>query len=523
MPKPRTMVPVTEAPELPVPLPRSKPPANNEKLTASDILRSIGTVSKQITEDVASKVSSSAKTANDMIEKSINDGSKFAKGTIKKTINTSRAVRDSVTKSVIEGTKTTTIKLRKGKKTGTIDEGDAQRSTSMPAVDMAMFDNIQFHSPLMEQKRYNTVNDGATGGAELLAMNLNVNTFDDLSIFSSNSDSNTDTISNFSYDSKECDQSSFSNVDIRNKTYDTHSSNNMAVHNMMYDTPKGSRTNSIAGSMSLPDLPERRNKQNFVMRQNSLYENWVIPFQTKSKVESESKATVVPRASHSTIFEFDPLSLRKSSSNKFKGMSNELILLESFLVGDTYGTVVATDISDPQDENYDFVEIDYYNPPTPPERYDSLNDVENKQPVAAGFSRDSNSNWYVACDMSNNKTLQGIKEEAKPTNTMMQKFSRRLKLDGVLNKPTRNVPPKVDIVSQPSVNKLPVMHYSGILSKVVSPVMVEEIFKNTQSRYCMLSDQQFICYSDPTSGIIKESYLLTNIYALQIVLPVSSR
>ncbi|CAH2035023.1 unnamed protein product, partial [Iphiclides podalirius] len=132
VPKPRSaFLSQNDGIKRPVPLPRTKEPGSNDRVTASDILRSISTVSKQITEDVASKVSNSAKTANDKIERSIQDGSKFAKGTLEKTLNTSRAMRDTVAKSVIEGTRSAGLKLRKSKKLDNAGDGDSQRQNSL--------------------------------------------------------------------------------------------------------------------------------------------------------------------------------------------------------------------------------------------------------------------------------------------------------------------------------------------------------------------------------------------------------
>lgn len=77
-------------------------------------------------------------------------------------------------------------------------------------------------------------------------------------------------------------------------------------------------------------------------------------------------------------------------------------------------------------------------------------------------------------------------------------------------------------MERPPLSTLPVNYYSGLLTKIVSGV-VEDLFKNSQSRYCVLSDQKLMCYSDPTNSVLKEAYSLESIYSLQIVLPLSSR
>lgn len=505
VPKPRSALPPQNDVKRPIPLPRTKPPINNERVSASNLLRSLGSVSKQITEDVAHKVSSSAKSANDKIEKSIIDGSKFAKGTLEKTITTSKAVRDSVTKSVLEGT--AGIKFRISKKSDHVVE-ESQKSISLPVTDVSFFDNIQFHSPLLEQKRYKNEEDPLSSN-KLPGLQLNASHLDDLSLFSNNSDSNIDTASNFSYDSKEYEQ--------------TDSNLNVEVE-MTYDTPKTSRTNSIVSIRSAPEIPERRKKRESlmeVMRQNSLYENWTLPNPSKTTCppvtvpDDES----VPRPSKSTIYEFDPLNNEVSSTPKYDGVSNELLLLESFLIGDTYGAIISTDNGN--DEClYDFSETDYFNPPTPPERFDSLFPNEKSPDVIHPTvnDKDASVSWYV-----NDNTVQVSKsqDEIKTSSSMMQKFSNMLKLD-VLNKSNRQSVQKVEIVKRPAINNLPVAYYCGTLNKVVSGV-VEDLFKNSQSRYCTLSDQKLMFYSDPTNSLLKEAYTLDNILSIQVVLPLSSR
>ncbi|XP_038216426.1 arf-GAP with Rho-GAP domain, ANK repeat and PH domain-containing protein 2 [Zerene cesonia] len=499
VPKPRSSAyPQTDPLKRPIPLPRTKVP-NNDRVTASELLKSIGSVSKQITEDVAHKVSSSAKTANEKIEKSIMDGSKFAKDTIEKTINTSKAVRASVTKSVIEGTKTAGLKIRRSKKFDSAQDEDPQRCVSMPAVDVSLFDNIQFHSPLLEQKRL----QGDEGPSTKDNPTSPYNILDNQSLFSNNSDSIDDSASNISQDGTEFDQNeSISNFDLET-----------------YDTPKPSRANSFISVRSAPEVPGRRKKrasQTEFMRQNSMYENWTLPHPT-TKPQPVSPETI-ERPSKSTIYEFDPLNFSASPTNKkYEGVSNELLLLESFLIGDTYGTIVSNDIAN--DETFDFVESDYFNPPTPPERFDSLVTGETSvKPPASTNDKDTNSNWYVGVDST---SVPETGDEVKTNSSVMQRFSNMLKLDNVLNKSSKQSVSKVETVERPPINKLPVPYYSGTLNKVVSGV-VEDLFKNSQSRYCVLSDQKIMCYTDPTNSIVKEVYTLDSINSIQIVLPLSS-
>ncbi|XP_004932886.2 arf-GAP with Rho-GAP domain, ANK repeat and PH domain-containing protein 2 [Bombyx mandarina] len=493
IPKPRSaFLPQNDPLKQPVPLPRTKVPPN-DRGSASEILRSISSVSKQLTEDVASKLSSSAKSANEKIEKSIIDGSRFARGTLEKTITTSRAVRDSVTKSVIEGTRSAGLKLRRSTKPDSIEEPD-QRCVSMPVVDVSLFDNIQFHSPLLEQKRYKNEDDTET--ADIPPLQLNARHLDDMSLFSNHSDTNTDTVSNFSHDSRELDDNS--------------------NEHLTYDTPKPSRTNSIVSFGSFPEIPERRKNRESVevMRQNSMYENWTLPFQAKKENKTKDVELVTEntsRPSKSTIYEFDPLH-KSSTSSKYQGVSNELLLLESFLTGDTYGTIVSNDTND---DKFNFDESDYFNPPTPPERFDSL--FPEEKPTERVQNRDKNSNWFVSDSDSKSIT----EDETKQSNSVIQRFSRRLKLDNVLNKSTKQTLPKIEVVERPPVHTQPVPYFSGILMKIVSGV-VEDLFKNSQSRYCVLSDQKLMCYTDPTNSILKEAYTLDNIYSIQIVLPLSS-
>lgn len=515
VPKPRSaFLPPSEPVTRPVPVPRTKLPQPTERVTASDIFKSISTVSKQLSEDVALKVSNSAKTANEKFERSIQDGSKFAKDTLEKTLTTSRAVRQSVTKSVIEGTRTAGLRLRRTKKSDSLDENDQQRCVSMPSVDVSLFDNIQFNSPLLEQKRFNNDGLSAQKSQEHPNLQLNTSNFDDLSLFSSNSD-NTDSVSSYSYDmSRELEQNASSLTQENEK--------------MTYDIPKPSRTNSIVSSLSStsigssPDIPERRKKRESaismeVMRQNSMYENWTLPFQSSKSLvpvkETVANDAEMPRPSKSTIYEFDPLQV-STSPQRYDGVSNELLLLESFLIGDTYGTIVASDTTE---DSFEFCESDYFNPPTPPERSDSLF-PDTKTTKLNVVNKDRNSNWFVSTDNNDMKSVP--EEENKSTNSVMQKFTHILKFEK-LNKSSKPVPPKVECVERPPVNSLPVPYFSGLLTRIVSGV-VEDLFKNSQTRFCVLSDQKLMCYSDPTNSILKEAYTLDNIYSVQIVLPLSS-
>ena len=515
-------MPPSESVPRPVPVPRTKLPQPADRVSASDIFKSISTVSKQLSEDVALKVSNSAKTANEKLERSIQDGSKFAKDTLEKTLTTSRAVRHSVTKSVIEGTRTAGLRLRRTKKPDSLDDTDPQRCVSMPDVDVGLFDNIQFNSPLLEQKKFHNDGVGAPINQDHPNLNLNASNFDDLSLFSSNSD-NTDSVSSFSHDiSRELDQNA--------------SSLTLESDQMTYDIPKQSRTNSIVSSMSSisvgssPDIPERRKKRESVasmevMRQNSMYENWTLPFQSTSNNTARSippKEVAPlhadqPRPSKSTIYEFDPLQTSKSPK-KYDGVSNELLLLESFLIGDTYGTIVA---SDSTDDSFEFYESEYFNPPTPPERTDSLFNETKPTTKLNVVDKDRNSNWFVTADAEIKSVTSVTEDDNKSTNSVMQKFSHMLKFEK-LNRTSKVVTQKVDCVERPPVNSLPVPYFSGILTRIVSGV-VEDLFKNSQTRYCVLSDQKLMCYSDPTNSVLKEAYTLDNIYSVQIVLPLSSR
>ncbi|VVC99770.1 unnamed protein product [Leptidea sinapis] len=495
IPKPRTGLIQDDPLKRPVPLPRTKVPINNDRVSASEIFRSIGTVSKQITEDVTHKVTSSAKTANEKIEKSLIDGSRFAKDTLEKTINTSRAVRNSVTKSVIEHTKNAGLKLRRSKVTeDNIEENP--RCVSMPVVDVSLFDNIQFHSPLLEQKKFNNKNIHDEMETPI-SLQLNNTNFDEMSVFSSNSNSVTGSVSNISHESQEFEQSDL------NSNYET---------DVTYDTPRSSRVNSFSSVRSAPEIPNRRKKRDVkTMRQNSLYENWTLPHQPL--INDNIEAT--ERPSKSTIYEFDPLNC-SSTTKKYEGLSNELLLLESFLVGDTYGTIVANNFG--IEEVFDFVESDYFNPPMPPERLDSLTTAETTAKSTLEKSvNNSSSNWYVG----NNIKSIDTEDDVKSSSSVIQKFSNILKLDSVLNKNVKPTVPKVNTVERPQIHNLPVTHHSGILSKVVSGV-VEDFFKNSQSRYCILSDQKLMCYLDAANSVVKEVFMLDNVNSIQIVLPLSS-
>lgn len=469
VPKPRSIAPT--------PLPRHLAPAkeNVDTANAADILSTLGTKSKQFTEGVAAKISNSAK------------------GTLEKTKTTSRAVRDSVTKSVIEGT-TAGLKLLKSRKNDMNNSiTQTQRCASMPDGDVNLFENISFISPL--QKSY--VNDfKQTDDAEPVCFHLNHTNFDDLSLFSGTSDTNTSSISDSDLSTLMC----------------------LGSDQITYDTPRCSRANSVASFNSIPEIPERKKKLK-INEKNSqnAYENFQLPtiLSVPGAAPRKVLPEVRPRPSQSTIYEFDPLNA-STSAPKYKGISNELLLLESFLIGDTYGTVVAID----NDEDIlEYVENDYFNPPSPPERFDSLAELD-RQDTTTAVVNESHSNWYVTAHDTVNKTPD---VEVKRSNSMIQKFSRRLKLDNVLHKPVKLNDPEISIVERPPINHLPAPHFSGNIMRTVAPALVEELFKTNQSRYCVLSDQKLVCYSDPTNALVKEVHLLSSIYCVQVVLPLSSR
>lgn len=465
VPKPRSVLPAPSDPirpvpaesARPVPLPRTKLPEVLQRSKSSAIIRSLSSVSK-ITGEVANKVATSTKNAK--IE-----STKFYTGK-------------------------SSIKLRKAKKTE--GEDNTEKHVSMPCVDMTLFENIQFHSPMLEQKRYRK-EDGLN---DLPSLALNTSKFDEVSVFSSNSDSNTGSVSDFSRDSTEFE----------------HNQNSMDAQ-MTYDTPRQSRTNSVISDMSVIDIPERRVKRASevsFMRNNSMYENWTLPFSTTNKSANSSKNSAnnnysaEERPSQSTIFEFDPLNTTPTTK-KYDGVSNELLLLESFLIGDTYGSIIS---NDSHEETFEFeAESEYFNPPTPPERSDSLftNPTETVS-VADQVIKDGN---------------KPLCNDVKKT-SVMHKFSQILKLDNVLHKPVRQDSNNVPIVERPPINHFQVPYYCGVLMRIVSAVG-EDLFKNSQSRYCMLADHQLTCYTDPTNSVLKEAYTLDNVHSVQVVLPISTR
>ncbi|XP_053623664.1 arf-GAP with Rho-GAP domain, ANK repeat and PH domain-containing protein 2 [Plodia interpunctella] len=467
VPKPRSVLPaqIDSTTKQPVPLPRTKVPTT-EKSRSTAILRSFSSVSK-ITGDVANKVASSAKTAK-------TDSSKFAKETLERTLQSSRAVFD--------GTKSS-LKLRRHKRLDG-DENLAEKHMSMPCVDVSLFENIQFHSPMLELKKYRKQD----GHIENPSLALNKTQFDDISIFSNNSDSNTESMSDFSRDSIEFE----------------HNPNMIESDQMTYDTPRQSRTNSmISETVEIPERRTKRASEVSFMRNNSMYENWTLPCSKAPKESTQEVNTEIidERPSKSTIFEFDPLNT--SSSRKYDGVSNELLLLESFLIGDTYGSIIS---NDGHEDHFEFMESEHFNPPTPPERSDSLfPDIEPvlMEPVVK----------------DGNKPL--CNDTKKTPKSVMHKFTQILKLDSKLNKVNKQEGVDVKTVERPPINQLQVPYYCGTLTRVGSAVG-EEIFKNSQSRYCVLSEQKFMCYTDPTKSVLKEAYTLDNIHSVQLVLPIST-
>ncbi|XP_059055314.1 arf-GAP with Rho-GAP domain, ANK repeat and PH domain-containing protein 2 [Achroia grisella] len=482
VPKPRSVLTVpNDHIKQPIPLPRTKITENNEKSLSTGLMKSLNTVSK-ITGDVANKVATTTKTARE-------DSSKFAKETLEKTLSTSRSVIDSTKSS---------LKLRRLRKFSTDD--NANKHVSMPCIDTRMFENIQFQSPMLEQKQFRKENVN-----DIPSLQLNATYYDDLSLFSSNSDSKSETLSDFSRDSSEFEQNHSIHVEHERMTY---------------DTPRQSRTNSIIERVA-PDPPEIRRKRTSeisMMRNNSLYENWSLPNSTKNNTEYTKKHSTEEasnnyefemddRPSKSTILLFDPLNTA-SSTKKYDGVSNELLLLESFLIEDTYGSIISTDNHDDLSE---YRESDYFNPPTPPERSDSLFPT---------ISTNENNNEIPVPDSVQDTTKSATNDTKKPQ-SVMHKFSQILKLDNVLNKQSKQENLNLHIVERPLISPLEGPYFCGIITRIAASVG-EDLFKNSQSRYCVLSNKKLICYSDPTNSILKEAYTLDNVYSIQLVLPISS-
>lgn len=473
VPKPRSLAPSqNRSEETPTPLPRHLVPPKEkvDSAGASDILSTISTKSKQFTEGVATKISNSAK------------------GTLEKTKTTSRAVRDTVTKSVIEGT-TAGIKLLKAKKNDTaITKEQTQRSTSMPDGDVNLFENISFISPL---QRRNMSDLREIDDREPACLHQNNTDIDYLSRFSSNSDNYSDSINSIDSSILQC----------------------LGVDLSTYDTPRGSRTNSVASTNSFPEAPERKRSLEKI-RRNTSYENYQLPNYLalpKGPVKLSPEPRVRP--SDSTICEFDPLN-DTITCPKLKGISNELLLLESYLIRDAFGTVVAIDNGE---DCLEYVENDYFNPPSPPERFDSLVELD-RQDIAAAVVNESLSSWYVKEDEIESKTAGA---EVKRSDSMRQILSWKNKLESVLHKSKSNEP-ELSVVERPPISDWPAPYFSGNIMKSVTPGL-EELFKTSQSRYCVLSEQKFVCYSDPTNAIVKEIHHLNSICCVQVVLPLSSR
>lgn len=480
VPKPRTIPYNEESNKTPVPLPRTKLPNTNntEKVVNSDLFQRISSASKQLGEDLASKVQISAKTANEKIEKSISGSTRRAKETFEKTLSASKVVQSSVTKSLIEGTKNANSWLRRNRNSTTsIDESDAQRCASMPVQDIKLFENIQFHSPLIDTKKYKHQDD---------LSNMNANTIsDNASISSNNSICYVDTSSIVSSTSQE-NGSIF--LDIDNSNLD------------IYDTPKTASSNTV------PDI-KNDSMSNVLIRkkQNPAYDNWSISGESEIFQPSDH---IRSTANKSTIFEFDPLN---TSSSNFEGISNELLLLQSFLVGDMYGTITSRNSMEDCGEYSG--DLQFFDLPTPPERSDSLQQEDNSISEEVG-----NTTWFTDSE-KNEKTDT---ESSKPNLSYKKKVSNILKLD-VLSKSDKLNLKNLQIVERPRVGLVPTIFYKGFLSRPVSGVTGEFLMKNAQLRYCILNDQKLSCFGDSNHTILKEEYSFESICSLQMVLPLLSR
>lgn len=233
---------------------------------------------------------------------------------------------------------------------------------------------------------------------------------------------------------------------------------------------------------------------------SQLYENYIIELHKKYETPQKAAPDAVhklERPSRSTILEFDPL-FNASSSQTVLDTNDAHMLNEMFQV-DLYGT--NTNFQ----PNYDELSLsgesetaeDFLNPPTPPQRSDSLLDE-----VTAETTKKTT--WYA-------------EENVEVKHRASSFFS---KLNDVLKKvpeSARNIRAglqKDKFLDRPSLNSRTMYQHKGILFRVSSK-SVEDLFGEFHFRWLVLSGGTMTFYADNACENAKEFISLDTIISVQ--------
>lgn len=515
----------------PVPLPRSK---ENQNRSSSGHSFSWDSVSKQISNNIGEKLHGSEsyvrevkQIAGDKLDRTIK-GTKLAKQKIQDSVRKStRSVRSKVTKSFIENkhSSTTITKIHNEES----EKGNKERCVSMPVADIALFDSIQFNSPLVKD----VASDSSGSTLNFLhPLRLNVSPSGsqvssncslpaDHSQFHVESDNITPYVEDQTYDTPR-NSTILAPSDVPRCSPTTSitgvSVNN--VYNPIYEVHENIKPNTINDSQDILLLPQIKT----VVK--SPYENWDI----NSRKNVEEKPVFKPR--QSIMLEFDPLHSDKASDS---GGGNSS-LLETVLPADTGNysrleeCITEENVSDESDGEYWGGSISYLCPPTPPLRVDSLStDFSETDDVSITTKRTKSSSslaqteWFIDSDVeASNASPKSVQTTtSNRTSSVMEKFSNMLK---IVPDSASFLKKKMDLGMHSEVipSKLPLpvnpVHHRGMMVRFL-PGGIEELFKNFPLRTCFLADHKLTFYQDnSSSNQVKDIYNMKNFFSIQIIL-----
>lgn len=253
--------------------------------------------------------------------------------------------------------------------------------------------------------------------------------------------------------------------------------------------------------------------------ENSIYENHPILFR-KSETESGM------RPSKSIILQFDPLS--HESNTEF----SEMNLLEELLQGDLYGNISEAYTFDDWSISNESESEDFLNPPTPPARFDSLPEDEQKEtetvivdgndkekpalrkkvapppPAPVNVVVKSRSSWFTDTDST------ASRPPVEPKKSWLKQVTQH-----VLEKAPEvfKGPRSVDnLVERPILGGKKFVNKKGMLYKVQGGP-VEDLFGEYSGRWCVLENSDLFCYSDNTCVHLKEHFPSSNVLSIQLL------
>lgn len=237
-----------------------------------------------------------------------------------------------------------------------------------------------------------------------------------------------------------------------------------------------------------------------------LYENYLTNLHQNNEFQSDETNESTqrrPRPSKSTIFEFDPLLNPQPSTSVHIPEKNAL---DDLLELDLYGNNLNIQLNyDQYSISEDSENDECLNPPTPPERVDSLEDENSSENVNKPSS--STTSWY---------TNDGdISVDTKKTGGWMTKLNDVLKKVPESARNIRVGLQKDKFLDRPSLNSRVVHHNKGILFRISSK-SVEDLFGEFHYRWAVLSSTHLIFYADNNCENPKESIPLDTILSVQL-------